>query len=49
MPVTPSSAPSESSQDRIPEAAEILRLKCKLAATHQELDEARGSCPKKIP
>jgi len=52
MPVTPSSAPSEPSQDRIPEAveaAEILRLKRKLAATHQELDEARGSRPKKIP
>ena len=51
MPVTPSSVPSEPSQDRIPdsEAAEILRLKRKLAATHQELDEARGSRPKKIP
>ncbi len=47
-PVSPSPAPS---QDRISdsEAAEILRLKRKLAATHQELDEARGSRLKKIP
>ena len=49
MPVTPSSPPSEPSQDLIPEAAEILRLKRRLAATYQELDEARGSRPKKIP
>jgi len=49
MPVSPSSAPSEPPQDHIPEAAEILRLKRKLAATYQELDEARGSRPKKIP
>jgi hypothetical protein len=26
---------------------EVLRLKRKLAATHQELDEARGGRPKK--
>jgi hypothetical protein len=45
----PSPAPSEPPQNRIPEAAEILRLKRKLAVTHQELDEARGSRPKKIP
>jgi len=45
-PVSP--APS---QDRISdsEAAEILRLKRKLATTHQELDEARGGRLKKIP
>jgi len=49
MPVSPSSTPSDASQDHTPEAAEILRLKRKLAATHQELDEARGSRPKKIP
>ena len=49
MPVSPSPAPSEPAQSRIPEAAEILRLKRKLVATHQELDEARGSRPKKIP
>ncbi len=49
MPVTPSSAPSEPSQDRIPEEAEISLLKRKLAATHQELDEAHGRRPKKIP
>lgn len=48
MPVNPSSAPSDASQDHIPEAAEILRLKRKLAATHQELDEARAVHPKKI-
>jgi len=29
--------------------AEISRLKRKLAATHQQLDEARGAYPKKIP
>jgi hypothetical protein len=28
---------------------QILRLKRKLAATHQELDEARGGRSKKIP
>jgi len=49
MPVSPSSAPSDAPQDHIHEAAEILRLKRKLAATHQELDEARGGRPKKIP
>ena len=49
MPVSPSPAPSEPPQNRIPEAAEILRLKRKLAATHQKLDEACGSRPKKIP
>jgi len=49
MPVSPSSAPSDAPQDHIHEAAEILHLKCKLAATHQELDEARGGRPKKIP
>jgi len=49
MPVSPSPAPSELPQNHIPEAVEILRLKRKLAATHQELDEARGSRPKKIP
>jgi len=49
MPVSPSSALSDTSQDHIPEAAEILRLKRKLAAAHQELDGARGGRPKKIP
>jgi len=39
------SAPHDDSS----EVTEILRLKRKLAATHQELDEARGSLPKKIP
>ncbi len=47
MPVSPSSALSDTSQ-HIPEAAEILCLKRKLAAAHQELDRARGSHPKKI-
>jgi hypothetical protein len=40
--------PVDTSQDHIPEAAEILRLKRKLAAAHQELDGARGDRPKKI-
>jgi hypothetical protein len=51
-PVSPS--PATPSQDRISEsdsaeAAEILRLKRKLAVTHQELDEARCGRLKKIP
>ena len=48
MPVSPSSALSDTSQDHIPEVAEILHLKCKLAAAHQELDRARGGRPKKF-
>ena len=40
------SAPHNDSSESV---TEILRLKRKLAATHQELDEARGSLPKKIP
>ena len=39
-------APDDNSSESV---AEILRLKRKLAASHQELDEARGSLPKKIP
>ena len=37
------------SQDDLSSSAttEVLRLKRKLAATHQELDEARGGRPKK--
>lgn len=48
MSVSPSSALSDTSQDHIPEAAEILHLKRKLAAAHQELDGACGGRPKKI-
>jgi hypothetical protein len=35
--------------DASPSTAEILRLKRKLAATHQELDEAHVGRRKKIP
>ena len=35
--------------DAPPSTVEILRLKRKLAATHQELDEARVGRRKKIP
>jgi hypothetical protein len=45
-PASPSPVPSQESPSN---AAEILRLKRKLAATHQELDEARGGCQKKVP
>jgi len=38
---------STSQDDLSSSATEVLRLKRKLAATHQELDEARGGRPKK--
>jgi hypothetical protein len=40
------SAPPDDSSKSV---TEILHLKRKLAATYQELDEACGSLPKKIP
>jgi len=44
-----SSIPPDASQDHPSKTSEILRLKRKLATTHQELDEARGGRPKKMP
>ncbi len=43
-----SSSPFNALQGSPPTTVEILRLKRKLAAVHQQLDEARAS-PKKIP
>ena len=43
---TSPSAPNPSASESI---VEILRLKRKLVTTCQELDEARGVRPKKIP
>jgi hypothetical protein len=47
--MSPPDSATRPTHDGSSDATEMLRLKRKLAATRQELDQARDGRPKKVP